>query len=106
MSNQRIHRKVDFTTLPENIVAMQFQRNFIRGPIDFTRLPHKLEYVDLSCNRITQGVLYYSNLPVTLNVIVLTYEGCQNRIGTVLPLNAEDGVSGLAYFRYLPANSM
>ena len=72
---------LDLTCLPSGVKEFLIEENKISGRIDCTQLPPCLERLDVSANRLRQGVVYYGNLPHTLVQVTIEAVHGSNKIG-------------------------
>uniref|UniRef100_A0A7S4L995 Leucine-rich repeat-containing N-terminal plant-type domain-containing protein n=1 Tax=Paramoeba aestuarina TaxID=180227 RepID=A0A7S4L995_9EUKA len=83
LSVNKLYGRLDLTQLPKKLEHASLWHNRFIGPITLTCLPPALRRLELHENRIVQDVVWYGNLPETVEELKLTSIWHPSRIGEV-----------------------
>ncbi|KNH06311.1 hypothetical protein XU18_2845 [Perkinsela sp. CCAP 1560/4] len=88
--HNRLYGSVGLRTLPEHLVNLDLSINRLVGPVDLTELPRNLKTLSLCNNRIRQSVIFFGQLPPSLEYIMFNHMSRTNQIGELRGTSTEN----------------
>ena len=102
LHKNHLYGSINLTTLPSKLIHLGIWENNLSGAISLVDLPRNLVSLKLYENKIQQSVVFYSNLPASIDKIELVKIGRFSEIGEVRALHPEDVVVRKEIFPNFP----